>query len=336
MCNHNSSTTLSLLYTYQWIRDHWHRQYNGRVRCCCGWYQGGSQPVTQGRIANRCDYRRLVTETEDVTQCRDANEDHGLGFEGVGDTGCDSQYASQINAPIPEDDSVCWEIQRFGYTEEPVPVPTMNPTPTDATPRPSNAPIVTPPPTESTAPTPPTVTSKPTVRIIICIALYLFHHIAHIICSFPFQNEPTKQPIEETTSTTSTTTAEETTSSTSTSTTTTSTTSATEEPPPNECVDSPFDMIHGRNERYRDADWVAARLERRCRNNSIASHFPLTCDRCEEYGCEDSMKEFVNPEDDEWYTCEMAYDDPSLAEDLCTMEGGAETCRELCGYCELF
>jgi len=94
-------------------------------------------------------------------------------------------------------------------------------------------------------------------------------------------------------------------------------------------------MIHGRNERYRDADWVAARLERRCRNNGIASHFPLTCDRCEEYGCEDSMKEFVNPEDDEWYTCEMAYDDPSLAEDLCTMEGGAETCRELCGYCDL-
>lgn len=119
--------------------------------------------MTQGRIANRCDYRRLVTETEDVTQCRDANEDHGLGFEGVGDTGCDSQYASQINAPIPEDDSVCWEIQRFGFTEDPVPVPTQNPTPTNATPRPSNAPIVTPPPTESTAPTPPTVSSKPTV-----------------------------------------------------------------------------------------------------------------------------------------------------------------------------
>ena len=168
-------TTLSLLYINQWIRDHWHRQYNGRVRCCCGWYQGGSQPVTQGRIANRCDYRRLVTETEDVTQCRDANEDHGLGFEGVGDTGCDSQYASQINAPIPEDDPVCWEIQRFGYTENPVPVPTMNPTPTNATPRPSNSPIVTPPPTKSTAPTPPTVTSKPTVSffeyVVICIVV---------------------------------------------------------------------------------------------------------------------------------------------------------------------
>jgi len=162
--------------------------------------------------------------------------------------------------------------------------------------------------------------------------------ITHIICSFPFQNEPTKPPIEETTSTTSTTTAEETTTTTSTSTTEETTTTSTTEEPPNEpeCADSPFDMIHGRNERYRDADWVAARLERRCRNNSIASHFPLTCDRCDEYACEDSMKEFVNPDDDEWYTCEMAYDDPSLAEDLCTMEGGPETCRALCGYCELF
>ena len=66
-------------------------------------------------FANGCDYRRLVTETEDVTQCRDANEGHGLGFE----KGCDPEFqASQLNKPIPEDDDVCWEIQRFGFTEE--------------------------------------------------------------------------------------------------------------------------------------------------------------------------------------------------------------------------
>jgi len=136
----------------------WHRQYNGRVRCCCGWYTGGSQPVTQGRIANRCDYRRLVTTTENVEDCRDANEDHGLGFEG----GCDEQYTSQIGEVIPEDDSVCWEIQRFGYTDSPVPVPTQNPT---LTPRPTNNPVVspdTPEPTESSAPTPAVVTSTST------------------------------------------------------------------------------------------------------------------------------------------------------------------------------
>ena len=107
------------------IRDHWHRQYNGRVRCCCGWSEGGTQPLFSGRIANRCDYRRLVTETENLDDCRDANEDHNLGFDdtnpnlGVDDIGCDKSYqSSQLNNPIPEDDDVCWEIQRFGYTEE--------------------------------------------------------------------------------------------------------------------------------------------------------------------------------------------------------------------------
>jgi len=33
--------------------------------------------MAQGRIANRCDYRRLVTSGENLENCRDANEDHG-------------------------------------------------------------------------------------------------------------------------------------------------------------------------------------------------------------------------------------------------------------------
>lgn len=98
---------------YWWVRDHWFRQYNGRVRCCCGWYTGGTQPMSQGRIASRCDYRRLVTSNQDLEDCRDANEDHNLGFEG----GCDEKYRGQIGSPIPEDDSVCWEIERFGYVD---------------------------------------------------------------------------------------------------------------------------------------------------------------------------------------------------------------------------
>mmetsp|Transcript_200 Transcript_200/g.443 ORF Transcript_200/g.443 Transcript_200/m.443 type:complete len:371 (-) Transcript_200:858-1970(-) len=134
---------------YWWIRDHWFREYNGKVRCCCGWYQGGTQPVTEGRIANRCDYRRLVTSTENLSDCRDANEEHGLGFEG----GCDSQYQDQIGSPIPEDDSVCWEIERFGYTEEGGSVPTTPPT---VTPKPT-PPFVSPPPTNK-----PTVSEAPT------------------------------------------------------------------------------------------------------------------------------------------------------------------------------
>lgn len=69
--NYNSHTNTNLLLVFVYIHI--------GVRCCCGWYTGGSQPVTQGRIANRCDYRRLVTSTENLANCRDANEGHGLG-----------------------------------------------------------------------------------------------------------------------------------------------------------------------------------------------------------------------------------------------------------------
>lgn len=48
------------------------------------------------RIANRCGYRLLVTETEDVNECRDTKEDLNLVFD---DIGCDSlsiKYLSSI------------------------------------------------------------------------------------------------------------------------------------------------------------------------------------------------------------------------------------------------
>jgi len=133
---------------YWWIRDHWHRQYNGRLRCCCGWYSNTAtpeispEPLYNGRIANRCDYRRLVTPTEDVSKCRDANEDHGLGFD---DIGCNSAYSDQIGKPIPEDDSKCWEVSKFGDSGLDT---TRAPTPASAAPTRS----------EGTEPTPPPVT----------------------------------------------------------------------------------------------------------------------------------------------------------------------------------
>ena len=102
---------------YWWVRDHFHRGYNGHLRCCCGWYEGTSEtPMYQRRIANRCDYRRLVTETENLDNCRDANEEHNLGFD---DIGCDPAYeSSQLNKPIPENDDICWEVTRFGASDE--------------------------------------------------------------------------------------------------------------------------------------------------------------------------------------------------------------------------
>lgn len=108
---------------YWWIRDHFHRQYNGAVRCCCGWFEGSSsQPLYGRRIANRCDYRRLVTEEEDVSKCRDANEDHGMGFDDIG-CNADLYQDAQLNKPIEEDDGICWEIARFGFTEKKYPQP---------------------------------------------------------------------------------------------------------------------------------------------------------------------------------------------------------------------
>jgi len=100
------------------------------------------------RIANRCDYRRLITKDENVNNCRDANEDHNMGFD---DIGCDPQYRNQIGQAIPEDDSVCWEIERFGFTENafpPGPAPSPNP------PSPIPVPPTAPPPTSPTPPSP--------------------------------------------------------------------------------------------------------------------------------------------------------------------------------------
>jgi len=90
---------------YWWVRDHWYRQYNGRLRCCCGW-----DDLTQGKIVNRCDFRRLVTQEEDLEQCRDANEEGVTPYNG----GCDQNDPPALNEDIPEDDSMCWEVQKYG------------------------------------------------------------------------------------------------------------------------------------------------------------------------------------------------------------------------------
>eukprot|EP00558_Chaetoceros_sp_UNC1202_P004941 CAMPEP_0197245802 /NCGR_PEP_ID=MMETSP1429-20130617/10472_1 /TAXON_ID=49237 /ORGANISM="Chaetoceros sp., Strain UNC1202" /LENGTH=312 /DNA_ID=CAMNT_0042706359 /DNA_START=62 /DNA_END=1000 /DNA_ORIENTATION=+ len=129
---------------YWWIRDHWHRQYNGRLRCCCGWYEGnvGDTPIYSRRIANGCDYRRKVVDDADRLTCRDANEDHGLGFY---DIGCDQDtYGSQLGSPIPENDSMCWEVQKFGFSEGDTPPPSGPSTSAPVKTPTSSAPVKTP------------------------------------------------------------------------------------------------------------------------------------------------------------------------------------------------
>ena len=148
-----------------------------------------------------------------------------LTVEGVGATGCDDQYQSQIGNPIPEDDSVCWEIQRFGYTDSPVPVPTQNPT---LTPRPTKNPVVvpdTPQPTESSAPTPDIVTPNPTANVRLLCLIFVVE-LLFIFSAEPSFFQPTPAPSKQpsdppvgttSTSTSATTTTEQTTTSTTTS-----------------------------------------------------------------------------------------------------------------------
>ena len=52
----------------------------------------------------------MVTQDENLDDCRDANEEGVTPYRG----GCDSNNAPALNEPIPENDAMCWEVQKFG------------------------------------------------------------------------------------------------------------------------------------------------------------------------------------------------------------------------------
>ena len=88
-----------------WIRDHWFRGYAGSLFCCCDWER------TKG-VVSRCDYRMPVTDVGDggaydLETCRDANEDHGYGYEGR----CKSKY-EPFDDPLDSTDQ-CWALTSF-------------------------------------------------------------------------------------------------------------------------------------------------------------------------------------------------------------------------------
>ena len=51
-----------------------------------------------------------MTQDENLDNCRDANEEGVTPYIG----GCDSNNAPALNEPIPENDAMCWEVQKFG------------------------------------------------------------------------------------------------------------------------------------------------------------------------------------------------------------------------------
>jgi len=82
-----------------WIRDHWHRNYAGSLKCCCGWQ------ATVG-VVNRCDYRAHVRRRS-IQSCRDANEEHDVNWN----PGCTATHFANFKEP-PEE--TCWHLTSFG------------------------------------------------------------------------------------------------------------------------------------------------------------------------------------------------------------------------------
>ena len=89
-----------------WIRDHYFRGYAGTLHCCCGW----GEPMHG--LVNRCDYRRYVSADE-AGKCRDANEDHGLSYEGSCEAHSDVPFAD----PLYTKPETCWTVRSFAYPE---------------------------------------------------------------------------------------------------------------------------------------------------------------------------------------------------------------------------
>jgi len=91
---------------YWWVRDHWYRNYAGRLHCCCDW------GATLGVVA-RCDYRAPLRPGE-ADECRDANEDHtgpGSGFSLGFEAGCPNLGTTD---PLPEPaEGQCWDVLNF-------------------------------------------------------------------------------------------------------------------------------------------------------------------------------------------------------------------------------
>jgi hypothetical protein len=90
-----------------WVRDHWFRGYAGLLTCCCDWRS------LKG-LTNRCDYRRPVAIGEDLETCRDANEDHGMSYEGT----CAAYADVAFDDPaLRHDGASCWSVSKFADPE---------------------------------------------------------------------------------------------------------------------------------------------------------------------------------------------------------------------------
>lgn len=112
-----------------WIRDHWHRNYAGSLKCCCDW------KATIG-VVNRCDYRKHVSPSVRLN-CRDANEEHNVDWA----PGCTQSHFRNYQEPPSEK---CWQVSSFGPGpfDDP-PLPSLAPPSPPSPPLPSSTPSLT-------------------------------------------------------------------------------------------------------------------------------------------------------------------------------------------------
>ena len=96
---------------YWWVRDHWHRNYAGRLHCCCDWGAVGMDGVV-----SNCDYRAPLLPGANA-QCRDANEEHagpGSGMSKGFGSGCVGVLGDkQAQAAAEPDEGQCWDVLKF-------------------------------------------------------------------------------------------------------------------------------------------------------------------------------------------------------------------------------
>ena len=96
------------------------------------------------------------------------------------------------------------------------------------------------------------------------------------------------------------------------------------------CADSPLDFFH--RKKRRNCEWVG-QVPARCNRAPLAKHCPVTCNRCEEFGCSDTQKRFFlagstgkrNKKRCAWVGKDL---------DRCESTGIRDTCRDTCGVCE--
>jgi hypothetical protein len=65
-------------------------------------------------LTNRCDYRRPVASGKDLETCRDANEDHGMSYEGT----CAAYADVAFDDPaLRHGGASCWSVSKFADPE---------------------------------------------------------------------------------------------------------------------------------------------------------------------------------------------------------------------------